>query len=301
MAYFLMIVCVVTFTVQAPFKKIYRSKTDKGTFLFTAMVQLAAACFFAGACLVSGSFSYEWGVLPFSLAFAFATSTCCITSVRALHYGPLALTTLFSSYSLMLPTLYGFFRFGEIVYVSQLIGITLLLVSLYLTNMGKKEEGEVKKKGTWNFKKWLPLVIVMAVTNGLCGILQTEQRYRFDGAYKNEFMMIALLASVVVLVCVGLAKERHDLKGVMKLGALPAVLTGAANGATNLLTLVVTATIASSIFFPVISGGGMVLAYVISVVLFKEKFTTMQKIGILLGAASLVFLNVKFLPIGAFG
>ena len=299
MAYFWMVVCVITCTIQSPFKKIYQGKTNKGTFLFTAMIQLVAACFFAGACLFGGGFSYEWGALPYSLLFALATSTCCITSVTSLRYGPLALTSLFSSYSLMLPTIYGFVRFKNPVFVSQLIGIALLLVSLYLTNMGKKDGGEEAKKEKGNFKKWLPLVIVMAVSNGMCAITQTEQQHRFDGAYKNEFMMIALLASFLVLLCVGLAKERGDAGTVLKLGALPAVLTGAANGATNLLVMVVTATIAASVFFPVISGGGMVLAYIISVTLFKEKFTTGQKVGILLGVASLVFLNLEFGLLGS--
>ncbi len=300
MAYFLMIVCVITCTIQAPFKKIYQNKTDKGTYLFVAMIQLVAALFFAGACVVEGSFGYEWGALPYSLAFAFATTACCITSVTTLRYGSLALTSLFSSYSLMLPTLFGFFYFKDPVYVSQLIGIVFLLVSLYLTNMGKKDaDAEVMKKEKGNFKKWLPLVIIMAVTNGMCAITQTLQQDQFDGAYKNEFMMVALLVSCVAMLCVGMAKERRDIKTVVKLGAIPAVLTGAANGATNLLVMVVTATIAASIFFPVISGGGMVLAYIISVTLFKEKFTTMQKIGILLGVASLVFLNVPFGELGS--
>jgi multidrug transporter EmrE-like cation transporter len=294
-----MIVCVITCTIQSPFKKIYQGKSNQGTFLFTSMIQLVAACFFAGACLVGGGFSYEWGALPYSLLFAFATSTCCITSVLSLRYGPLALTALFSSYSLMLPTLYGFIRFKNPVFVSQLIGIAFLLVSLYLTNMGKKDTSADAKKQKGNFKKWLPLVIIMSVTNGMCAITQTEQQHQFNGAYKNEFMMIALLVSFAVLVCVGILKERNSVKTVLKLGAIPAVLTGASNGATNLLVMICTATIAASVFFPVISGGGMVLSYIISVTLFKEKFTVKQKIGILLGVISLVFLNLQFGALGS--
>ena len=143
------------------------------------------------------------------------------------------------------------------------------------------------------------MAIAMALSNAMCTIVQREEQVRFAGAYKNEFMLIALLASFVAMLAIGLVRERRDLKTVMKLGAVPAVLTGAANGATNLLVMICTATIATSIFYPVISGGGMVLAYIISVTLFKEKFTTMQKIGILLGVASLVFLNIPFGDLGA--
>ena len=154
-----------------------------------------------------------------------------------------------------------------------------------------------KKKS--NFTLWLIMAVAMALSNAMCTIVQREEQVRFDGKYKNEFMLIALLVSFVAMLVVGLVREHRDLKTVMKLGAVPAVLTGAANGATNLLVMIVTATVATSIFFPVISGGGMVLAYIISVTLFKEKFTTMQKIGILLGVASLVFLNLPFGDLGA--
>lgn len=305
MAYFLMIVCVVTCTIQSPFKKLYQAKSNKGTFLFVSLITLAAAIFFAGACLFQG-FSFEWGALPYSLLFAFALCVCNVTSVLALRYGSLALTSLISSYSLMIPTVYGFLRFGEHVYVSQVIGIVLLVVSLYLTNMVKKQPvaadqevkaGEEKKKSS--FTLWLIMAVAMALSNAMCTIVQREEQVRFDGKYKNEFMLIALLVSFVAMLAVGLVRDRRDLKTVMKLGAVPAVLTGAANGATNLLVMIVTATVATSIFFPVISGGGMVLAYVISVTLFKERFTTMQKIGILLGVASLVFLNLPFGDLGA--
>ncbi len=300
MVYFLMIVCVITCTIQSPFKKIYQNKTKKGTYLFTAMIQLVAALFFLGAGLFDGGLTYEWGVLPYSLVFTFGTTMCCITSITSLRYGSLALTSLFASYSLMLPTLFGFFYFKDPVFVSQLIGIAFLLVSLYLTNMGRKTaDDDMGKKEKGNFKKWLPLVIIMAVTNGMCAITQTLQQDRFEGAYKNEFMMVALLVSFTVMLILGLFTERKDIKTVMELGAIPAVLTGAANGATNLLVMVCTATIAASVFFPVISGGGMVLAYIISVTLFKEKFTTMQKIGILLGIASLVFLNLELGLLGS--
>ena len=305
MAYFLMIVCVITCTIQSPFKKLYQKKTNKGTFLFVSMITLAAECFFAGACVFQG-FHFEWAALPYSLLFAFALAVCNVTSVLALRYGSLALTSLISSYSLMIPTVYGFLRFGEHVYVSQLIGLMLLVVSLYMTNMVKKQpaaeegqekEGQKSKKNT--FVLWLIMAIAMALSNAMCTIVQREEQVRFAGAYKNEFMLIALLASFVAMLAIGLVRERRDLKTVMKLGAVPAVLTGAANGATNLLVMICTATIATSIFYPVISGGGMVLAYIISVTLFKEKFTTMQKIGILLGVASLVFLNIPFGDLGA--
>ncbi len=300
MAYFLMIVCVVTCMIQTPFKKIYQDKTKKGTFLFSAMIQFVAALFFAGACVYGGGFHYTWGVLPYSLLFAFATSTCCICAVTALGCGSLALTALFASYSQMLPTLYGFVWLKEKIYVTQLFGIAFLLVSLYLTNMGKKsEEAEPQAPKKGNFKKWLPLAIMMAVTNGMCGIVQSEQQRAFGDVYKNEFMMIALLAACAVLLAVGLFKERADIGTVVKLGTLPAVLTGVANGATNLLVLVALPVIGASVFFPVISGGGMVLSYVVSVTLFKEKFTTMQKIGILFGVASLVLLNLKFGLVGS--
>jgi multidrug transporter EmrE-like cation transporter len=47
-----------------------------------------------------------------------------------------------------------------------------------------------------------------------------------------------------------------------------------------------------SILFPCVSGGGMIITYVVSRVLFKEKMTRAQTVGFFVSVASVVFLNL---------
>ena len=50
----------------------------------------------------------------------------------------------------------------------------------------------------------------------------------------------------------------------------------------------------SAVFFPIVNGGGFVLATIAAVLLFKEKLSTKQWIGVVLGIASVVFLCNPF-------
>ena len=70
------------------------------------------------------------------------------------------------------------------------------------------------------------------------------------------------------------------------------VLCGVANGVVNLLVMVASLTIEKSVMFPLISAGGIVLTWIISVFLYKEKLSMKQNIGLVLGIVSIVFLNL---------
>lgn len=292
----LLIVCVVAAAIQSPLKKIYQSKTSKGVFLFSAMISLVAAMFFGVGALVAKP-AFEAALLPYAIGFAVCYGVCIITGVWALGLGSLALTSLFSSYSLIFPSLYGLLFWDNPVFLTQVIGLVFLLVSLYLTNMGKKQPGEEREKQHFS-AKWLICVVLMAVSNGGCAILQQEQQRQFAGAYKNEFMFIALMIVVVVLLAVGIPRERRDVRELLRFGTVPAVLTGLFNGLTNLLVMMIAnVMVPAFIFFPIVSAGGMVISYVLSVTWFKERFSSVQKLGILLGLVALVLLNLEFVKI----
>ena len=197
---------------------------------------------------------------------------------------------------MIFPTLYGLLFWDNPVFLTQVIGLVFLLVSLYLTNMGRKNDPTAPKQGF--SLKWLICVVLMAVSNGGCAILQQEQQRQFAGAYKNEFMFVALMAVVVVLVVIAIGCERRDLREVLRLGAVPAVLTGVFNGLTNLLVMMIAnVMVPAFIFYPIVSAGGMVISYVLSLTFFKERFSRAQKTGIMLGLVALVLLNLEFVKI----
>lgn len=291
MPYFLTFLCAITCAIQSPIIKLFQNKRQTGTYLFTTIKSTVAALFFLFAGIFTGGLHYTGSVLVYALLFSISAAVCNVTLQLAVGCGSLALTSLFNAYSLMLPTAYGLIFLDESLSPLGWIGIALLAASLYLTNADFSKKADETDKKPLSLK-WLILAILAAVTNGLCSIIQRMQQNAFNGAYKNEMMSAAFAFSALLIIPLVVYYERQEIKAIFKDAALPALGCGVANGTTNLLVMVVTASIATSIFFPIISAGSMIITYLLSMLVFKERFSPYQHAGIALGVLSLVFLNI---------
>jgi len=67
---------------------------------------------------------------------------------------------------------------------------------------------------------------------------------------------------------------------------------GLANGAVNLFVMILSGKMATSIMFPLISAGGIIATWIVSRLFYREKLTTYQNIGLILGVISVIFLNI---------
>lgn len=160
----------------------------------------------------------------------------------------------------------------------------MLACSLFLIN----EQGEKTKIRF----KWILYVLLAAVGNGMCSVFQKMQQVRFDGAYKNELMIIALVAGAIGLSIVALVQERDEIMPCVKAGWLFAILGGVCNGIVNLFVMILSGKMSASLMFPTISAGGIVVTYIISKYFYKESLTKKQFVGFVLGIVSVILLNL---------
>lgn len=283
MSAFLIAVCVVTLTVQNIFTKQYNTKCPKGEYTYGALRIFFALIFFIAT---TSNISFSYKILPYSIAFAAVYVTATATSVLALKLGSLAITSLIMSYSLIIPTVYGLIFNNEPLSFTKGIGIIFLLVSLFLIR------GESDSKDSKFSVKWLIYIILAFFTNGLCSVVQDAQSKKFDGAQNGNFMILALIIGFSALLVFSVIFERKAILESVKKGVGLAAAGGICNGATNLLVMVIIATVASSVFFPLLSSCQLILTFIISVVFFKEKFILRQIIGLICGLAALIFLNI---------
>ena len=274
-------VIVLTLSMQNITKKGYTQKFSGGVYTFSVLTCLAAALFFV---ITSKGFQWESGVVPYALAFATAYCTTTVFSVLAIGCGSLSLTNLMISYSLMIPALYGVFFLKESLSRFFYPGIIMLACSLFLIN----EQGEKTKIRF----KWILYVLLAAVGNGMCSVFQKMQQVRFDGAYKNELMIIALVAGAIGLSIVALVQERDEIMPCVKAGWLFAILGGVCNGIVNLFVMILSGKMSASLMFPTISAGGIVVTYIISKYFYKESLTKKQFVGFVLGIVSVILLNL---------
>lgn len=267
-------------SAQDLFKKPFTNRRgNKGVFFFGALTALFALLFF---CFGKG-LHWEAGILPYSLAFGLCYSLCNVCLVAAIGCGPLSLTALINSYSLMLPTFYGLLFLKDPIGKGLIPGLLLLAASLFLVAF--KKEGGISLK-------WALLAGLAFLGNGMCSVVQKMQQVAFEGAGKNELMIGALSVVVVLLGLLTLTRERKELKENLKAGWYLAPLCGIANGLVNLLVMVLSGRMPVSLMFPLISAGGLILTFFFARFVYKEKLTKLQLLGFLFGLASVVLLNI---------
>ena len=279
----LLVAIILGLTAQNVTKKAYNQKTDnRGTYTFTALTTFAATLFFVAS--AGGKLSLDPALLPWSAGFAVAYALSTVFSFLAISCGSLALTSLVLSYSLVLPTIFGILFLDEPVSPWLFAGIALLLISLLLINF---KPGQIKITLRWGI-----FALISFVGNGFCTIVQKLQQNQFDGGYKSEFMILALIMVCISMVILALIQEKDTLSVCLKKGSVFGLVCGASNGLVNLLVMILTARMAVSVMFPMISAGGILATAAVSLLFYKESLSKNQIIGVVLGIGAIVLLSI---------
>lgn len=294
--YIMLGLAALTVTAQNVLKKAFNERGGS-PYLFSAIAAATAGLLLA---LTNREWVWAgeliWPTLGFSLAYAAAGAF----SVLAILHGPLAKTSLIVSCSLLLPSLYGILVQGvwlqgqglfEALSPTLLFGTVLLVVSLVLVNRQKRQTGQEKKVSL----RWLLYVLLAFLGNGLCSVVQAAKQDFYGNAGNGVFMVSAMCLSAVLLLVAALFSRPPCacLRTTLMRGWHLAMLCGAANGLTNLLVISLNAAhFPTSITFPVVSGGSILLVFLYSVLVKKERYTPPQYVGYALGAVSLVLLNI---------
>lgn len=274
---------VIFVAVQQITKKAYSQKNAGGTMSFSAASCVAALAVFLVT--ANGKLDFTGAFLGYSALFALAYSTTIITGMLAIAAGPLSLTCLISSFSLIIPTLYGILMLNEPVSTTLFVGLGLLVAALIFINF----EGKGEKKIT---VKWAVLVVLNFIGNGTCSTVQKMQQIHFEGQYKSEFMIVALIISAAAIGIFALVTERKQVLQNLKAGFWLYLICGIANGLANFFVVFLSLRVAASVMFPVISAGGIVLTFFVSIFFYKEKLSKWQILGSALGLVSVIFLNL---------
>ncbi len=284
MQYLVLVLLIFTMTLASIFKQRYTDRCAGGTFFFNFAVALLAMLVFLA---VNRDWNYDLALLPYSAGFATAYVSTSVFTLLAFRCGSFGKTSLIVSFSLLLPTLYGLLFLGEELNAVKIVGLVLLVISLVLTNY-EKDDSRVTVR-------WIVFVILAFVGNGMCSTVQKMEQIAFpDGAGKDLFMIVALAISAGVMLAFTLLlpSERAGIPQAMKKGWLLAILGGISTGLTNYLVTWLNPRIPASILFPVLSAGGIILSFLYSTLLLKERFGRRQTLGFAIGTVSIVLLNL---------
>lgn len=277
-------------------RKYYTNKSTKG--FSGGFVYNAVSCLTAAAVMMcwGGFGSASAFTVVLGTVFGTVTAIQGITNLSAFQIGPMSYTSVIISFSTLISALSGVMFFGESLGWAQIVGIALMLVSFVLAANVSSDE----KKA--NFK-WLVLCLIAFAATGGIGILQKVHQSSAYRTELNSFLIIAFLSSALICSAfAALLKKREKTESDGKSGEKKAfwimlgvmIAGGACAAANNKFNLYLSGVMDSAVFFPIVNGGGLVLTTLAAVLIFRERLSKKQWIGVVFGIASVIFLCNPF-------
>lgn len=268
------------------------SDVKNGSAIFNVIKVFSALLFFG--CLSFLGLTFHLPTLWLSIAYGVSLAVSMYTGYMALHTGPMALTSMLVSFSVIIPVLCGFIFWGEAVTLFRIFGFVLLVLAI-LFSKGKKLKVAKDDDKQTKSRAWVVYVALTFITNGMCSVVQKVHQTQFPGGYSTEFMLYAMGVCAIIYMVVSaistpIAKTKELLKN--KKFILLALLAGITNGVVNYFTIILAGRENASVLFPTISVGVILGTLVCGRFIYKEKLNIFQLIAIVSGIVAIVFLKI---------
>lgn len=279
----LYLLAVLFSVTQSAATKLFNRQASESS-VFNAVKASSALLLFA--LMAVFDFAFHLPTLAFGCLYGLSLCVSMYAGYRALCLGPMALTGMLVSFSVVMPLIWGVAVLGENFGILRGIGLIFLLLALLFTNADRlvKHTAREEKDG---YGKWLLFVALTFACNGLCSILQKQHQTLYPAAYGEEFMLFAMLFCALVFTAFALRKI--GIRGFFAVkGKRFGVLSGLANGLSNFLLLLLAGMENASVLFPVISAGTVLASLVCGRILFAERLKKNHYLAILFGIASVV-------------
>lgn len=249
-------------------------ETSDHVYRFNALSYAICILLF-GIMAFSGGFSLF--TVGMGILFGVITALSNYYKMLSLSSGPMHITLLITTSSMIIPTMSGVF-FGEDFSLPKLLIVGLLVFFIYLS---------LGKTGNSRFnKRWFIYCALAFVFQGSIGVLQKVHQSTSHKGEIGAFLFVAFICSLVY----SLIRSRKSLPS-LKFNCkhyLFALVCGICTFCMNFLNLKLSGLLPSQLFFPVVNGSAIVLSSLMSVFFFKERLSKKQIIGLVGGILSLV-------------
>ena len=229
-----------------------------------------------GIIAFSGGFSLF--TVALGLVFGVVTALSNYYKMLSLSSGPMHITLLITTSSMIIPTMSGVF-FGEAFSFPKLCIVFVLIFFIYLSLE--------KKQGTGTKKLWLLFCALAFIFQGSIGVLQKVHQSSSHKGETGSFLFIAFICSLVYSLIRSRSASFKSLGFSRKLFVF-SLVCGVCTFLMNFLNLRLSGLLPSQLFFPLINGSAIILTSLASIILFKEKLNKKQIIGLCGGILSLV-------------
>jgi drug/metabolite transporter (DMT)-like permease len=191
-------------------------------------------------------------------------------------------STIANKMSMIIPIIIGVFLFNEEVTIYKVLGISMAFGAIFLSAIGDE-------KYSLN-KNYIIIIILLFIGQGFAdGILNWSQKFILNSMNMNLFFAITFFAAGFF----GLSYMVYEVIS-KKVELNPKnIIWGIVLGIPNYLTLLYfikslkSEYFTTSEVFPIINIGVIIFCSILSIVLFKEKISVYNWIGVILGVLSI--------------
>ncbi|MBQ2915541.1 MAG: hypothetical protein IJE51_01995 [Clostridia bacterium] len=220
-----------------------------------------------------------FGILTISGAFC---------NMKALSLGPVSYTQLIGCSSMIVPAFSGAIFWQEDLSIGHIIAVVLLLGCFFFSSDSKGDNKSANMK-------WLLFALLLFAFTGSIGITQKVQQTSAYAAEASWFLIIALITASIISLFIWLTQTKGEYKSERKALLDPKLIgmflfIGFVIAFTNKVNLYLSGVMPSIIFFPLVNGGALLLTVLAGFVIFKEKLSKKQSLGMALGAAAVLLL-----------
>lgn len=257
-----------------------KTLTTRGdVYRFNSLIYIVALVLFVIYSLGQPTSAYT---ILMGLIFGILTVAASISKFLALSIGPMHITLLFITCQMIIPTMSGALMFGEPFSVGKFICMIFMLFFVYLS-LDKSGNGKINTK-------WLIFCLISFFATGAVGVMQKLHQASVHKDEIGSFLTVAIAFSLVFSLI--FSKKGEDSAHFGKKEYIYAAVCGIATFLCNVFNLELSGILPSQLFFPVVNGVPLVLSSLVAIIIFKERVTPIQAIGLVGGTLSLVMLCI---------
>lgn len=237
-------------------------------------------------------FSFDPGVILYSLAYGVFYTMAMLGLINALNTGSVSLTAFIKQLSLVCVSFWGFFFWNTPFTVNVAVGLILITLALALCLFTSDKKRSTESPLRISFR-WIVYALMLLVGNAGCSIMQKYQQAAFDGQHGSMMMAFATGFAVLISLAVASKEEKTHWAAAVKTSWYFPAAAGVSSALVNrFILLLISTELSPSLVYPGIAVGGLMLTVLVSVAVCGEKLRKQQWIGLSVGAIALVFLNL---------
>ncbi len=295
----LIILLALAMNAQSVFSRLYH-KTIPATVDNAAVLTVFRCLIMAVLFAVTAGFAFTLHrpTMVYAAVYGGLLAVNLTVCTIGLMLGPIGLSTLIVSFSMIVVSLYGIVFLQEPLTWQLAVGIGMIAVSMVLLY-------EKEPSGTKLSLPWAICVAIAFVANGACTITQKLHQIAFPGQFIHEFMIVGSLVCVAgsLLLAAGYralagkkearaVSERVPLRECFRRGWAGMLGIGISCYLVNFLLMVLNSRSAASFLFTTLSGLSILLSAALSRFVYHEPMSTRQRISFVIGLAAVILMNL---------